>query len=109
MEIVDGLHSELCDLGHLFHTKREYLRYLEVVNSLSLVLFNGGQPLTLIVCWLRKLSIMDRCTGTTHQLQFRFLSQLICQAHDQGYVALSNYSVQNAFQNMREDLISKVC
>ncbi|KAF3322022.1 hypothetical protein FCM35_KLT14238 [Carex littledalei] len=74
MEIVDGLHSELCDLRRLFRTKREYLSYLEVVNSLSLMLFNGGQPLALIVCWLRKLSIMDQCTDTTHQLQFRFLS-----------------------------------
>ncbi|KAF3339795.1 hypothetical protein FCM35_KLT15566 [Carex littledalei] len=108
MEIVGGLHSELRHLRCLFRTKCECLVYLEIVNALSLMLFNGGQPLALLVIWLHKLSTMDRRTSTTHQLQFRFLSQLLCQAHDQRYGPLSNYSVQNAFQNMRDDLISKI-
>lgn len=108
MEVAGGLHSELCDLRRLFRTKCKYLTHLEVVNALNLMLFNGGQPLTLLVCWLRRLSIMERRTSTTHQLQFRFLSQLFCQAHNQGYGPLSNYSVQNAFQDMRDNLISKV-
>jgi hypothetical protein len=49
MEIIHGLHSELCDLRHIFLKKREYLRYLGVVNDLGLLLFNGGQPLALLV------------------------------------------------------------
>ncbi|XP_078178444.1 uncharacterized protein LOC144572661 isoform X2 [Carex rostrata] len=70
MEIVGGLHSELRDLRWLFHSKCKYVMHLDIVNALSFMLFNGGQPLALLVCWLHKLSIMERGTSTTHQLQF---------------------------------------
>lgn len=38
---------------------------LEIVNALHHMLFNGGHPLSLLVSGLHKLSILDRCVGTT--------------------------------------------
>jgi hypothetical protein len=109
MEIVDDPRYKLSSLTCLFHLKRKYMTDLEIVNALHHMLFNGGHPLSLLVSWLHKLSILYRCVGTTHRLQFQLLSRLLYRAHGERYGLLSNKSVREAFQDMRRGLIFEVC
>lgn len=97
MEIVDDLRYQLSSLTCLFHLKRKYMTDLEIVHALHHMLFNGGHPLSLLVSWLHKLSILDRCVGTTHRLQFQLLSPLLYRAHGERYGLLSQKSVREAF------------